>query len=398
MSCVPYESLGIWRLIYGVFFITCGLITTILNVISLAVLCQRAMRSRKSNYFLTSLVVSDVIMGTGMCPFVGIVCLMFPIDYCSIFESMILAGFCLLYGSSVSSLVAIAYDRYLLIDPPTYHSRMTRCKSRIIIAVSWSSPVVTLSFLAISHQTYLFIISFFIVLLTLAMIVCYRLIMKRISKVELHQSIDQRSLRSHNQVSIVENDKDDHNQRTYPRPLVRDAIVENDDDGQHQRTYSQLPVRNAIENPVENDDDDVRNVMRNNDINANDNNNADISTQAQTRQHQRNVNIVKSRKLAHRLFILIAAFCICMLPTFLAIMVSMGWQLYQYGQLSLDFDFFEGDNLSMKHFRIWSEIGGALNSLLNPFIYTFTSAKFKAELRKMFPFLAIRTNNKVAVK
>ena len=274
MSCVPYESLGIWRLIYGVFFITCGLITTILNVISLAVLCQRAMRSRKSNYFLTSLIVSDVIMGTGMCPFVGIVCLMFPIDYCSIFESMILAGFCLLYGSSVSSLVAIAYDRYLLIDPPTYHSRMTRCKSRIIIAVSWSSPVVTLSFLAISHQTYLFIISFFIVLLTLAMIVCYRLIMKRISKVELHQSIDQRSLRSHNQVSIVENDKDDHNQRTYPRPLVRNAIVENGDDGQHQKTYSQLPVRNAIENPVENDDDDVRNVMRNNDINANDNNNA----------------------------------------------------------------------------------------------------------------------------
>ena len=87
-----------------------------------------------------------------------------------------------------------------------------------------------------------------------------------------------------------------------------------------------------------------------------------------------------------------------MLPTFLASMVSIGWQLYQYGQLSLDFDFFEGDNLSMKHFRIWSEIGGALNSLVNPFIYTFTSAKFKAELRKTFSFQAIRTNNKVAIK
>ena len=141
MACVQKESLGVcWRLIYAIFFITWGLIITILNVISLVVLCRRSMRSQKSNHFLTSLVVSDVIMGIGMCPFVAIIFFVSAVsiaDHCIVFESMIFGGYCLLYGSSLSSLLAITYDRYLLIHPSTYQTRMTRLKARIIVVLGW---------------------------------------------------------------------------------------------------------------------------------------------------------------------------------------------------------------------------------------------------------------------
>ena len=326
MTCSLIERLGFsWRLVYGIFFITCGLSVTILNVISLVILCRHSMRSQKSNYFLTSLVVSDVIMGVGMCPLLGISCLLSPVDYCIILKVLIM-GFCLLYGSSVSSLAAIAYDRYLLIDPPTYHSRMTRRKTRTIIAVCWGIPLMVLWFVVVNRQTYLLICSGFVVLVTVVMVVCYRLIIKRISRqVELSDSLDQ---------------------------------------------------------PRTNNQENVENTGNNN-----------ISALA---KHKRRVKIVKNRKLAHRLFILIAVFCGCMLPTFIGAVDAVVRQLCLFGQLPPDFDFFERDSRFIKHFRIWSEIGGALNSFANPLIYTFTYPKFKAELRKIFPWFA-RKNNKVGV-
>ena len=326
---------------------TCGLIVTILNVISLAVLCRRSMRSQKSNYFLTSLVVSDVIMGVGMCPLLGISCLLSPADYCLILTVLIM-GFCLLYGSSVSSLAAIAYDRYLLIDPPTYHSRMTRRKTRIILALSWVVPVLVLSFLAINHQTYLFIMTTFVVIVSTVMVVCYRMIIKRISRqVELNDSLDQP--RTNNQEIVENNDK------------------------------TRIPRRQNITN------------NNTNAISHTDNDN--ISALA---KHKRRVKIVKNRKLAHRLFILIVVFCGCMLPTFIGAVDAVVRQLCLFGKLPPDFDFFERDSIFIKHFRIWSEIGGALNSFANPLIYTFTYPKFKAELRKIFPWFA-RKNNKIGV-
>ena len=248
MTCSLIERLGFsWRLVYGIFFITCGLSVTILNVISLVILCRRSMRSQKSNYFLTSLVVSDVIMGVRMCLFVTLACLIYPTDYCNIREIMIM-GFCLLYGSSVSSLAAIAYDRYLLIDPPTYHSRMTRRKTR---TVCWGIPLMVLWFVVVNRQTYLVICSGFVVLVTVVMVVCYRLIIKRISKqVELSDSLDQ------------------------------------------SRTNNQENVENTGNN--------------------------NISALA---KHKRRVKIVKNRKLAHRLFILIAVFCVCFQPLLVQLML-----------------------------------------------------------------------------
>ena len=101
------------------------------------------------------------------------------------------------------------------------------------------------------------------------MVVCYRLIIKRISRqVELNDSLDQ------------------------------------------PRTNSQENVENG---------DKLRNSRRQNTTNNNTNaishtDNNNISALA---KHKRRVKIVKNRKLAHRLFILIVVFCGCMLPTFL---------------------------------------------------------------------------------
>ena len=86
-----------------------------------------------------------------------------------------------------------------------------------------------------------------------------------------------------------------------------------------------------------------------------------------------------------------------MLPTFIGLVASVVQQLYLSGQLSSDYDIFKRDSILKKHFRICSVIGGALNSFVNPLIYTFTYPKFKAELRKIFPWFA-RTNNKIGIE
>ena len=98
-------------------------------------------------------------MGVGMCPFVAIIFLLFPTDYGTVLESTVIGGYCLLYGGSLSSLVAITYDRYLLIHPPTYHSRMTRRKARIIIALGWGIPLTIPWFVLLNRETYLLICS-----------------------------------------------------------------------------------------------------------------------------------------------------------------------------------------------------------------------------------------------
>ena len=182
------------------------------------------------------------------------------------------------------------------------------------------------------------------------MAVCYRLIIKRISRqVELNDSLDQP--RTNNQENVENGDRE-------TRISSRQNIT-NDN-------------KNAISRTEKNN----------------------ISALA---KHKRRVKIVKNRKLAHRLFILIAVFCICMLPTFLGGIAGVGLQLYQNGYLPSGYDILKRDSLFMNHLRMWTAIGGALNSVINPFIYIFTYSKFKAELRKMFPWFA-RMNNKIGVK
>ena len=171
-----------------------------------------------------------------------------------------------------------------------------------------------------------------------------------------------------------------------------------------KRVSRQFELSDSYKPRINNQDnvengDKPRNLRRQNATNDNTNaiSHTDNNNISYLAKHKRRVKIVKNRKLAHRLFILIVVFCGCMLPTFLVGVVTVALQISKYCHLPWEFKFFERDSLYIKHFRIWSAIGGTLNSFANPFIYTFTYPKFKAELRKMFPLFA-KTNNKVGIE
>ena len=300
MACKSNEKLGVWRLIYGVFFITCGLIITILNVTTLVVLCRRIMRSFKSYHFLTSLALSDLIMGVLLCPFLAGSCFVSPLVYCMVIKIMSMV-FYLVIGSSVSSLAGIAYDRYLLIDPPTYHDQMTRGKVRLILAMSWGVPLLVLLVKVIDYQIYLLVYSIHAALVTIFTVICYRLIIKRI------------------------------------------AVL------------------------------------------------------AKARQ-QRTLQIAKNKKLAHRLFILIVVFGVCMFPIFLGILAVVVSFVARENNLSGTY--LDPHSLFLMHFHMLAAGGSVMNSLFNPLVYVFTYPRFKAELRKMLrrlPLIARNGTNRVGV-
>ena len=87
--------------------------------------------------------------------------------------------------------------------------------------------------------------------------------------------------------------------------------------------------------------DKLRNSRRQNATNNNTNaiSHTDNDNISALPKHKRRVKIVKNRKLDHRLFILIVVFCGCMLPTFLASVVTVALQISQIGLLPWKFTF-----------------------------------------------------------
>ena len=302
-----------WRSFYAIYLVACAVITTILNGTSLAILCKRSMRSHESNNFVTSLAVSDTIVGLVLCPLIAMSCLTKNEEYyCT---QLTISGvlFCIIVGSSASSLAAIAYDRYLIVSPNDYHSKMTLNKSRLILFLCWCVPLAMIILNVFKRQLYIFAAAAHALLLLIVIAVSYRLIVKRISC----------------------------------------------------------------------------QVTESNNINRN-NNNTHINDSESNLPHlsnsQRNLRIARNKKISHRLLILIAAYCICLLPGAFSSIIGISLGIAEKGTINSLGATTQFSNRSM-HLRMIGATGGVLNSVFNPIIYVFTYPKFKAEIKKIFPWL-----------
>ena len=85
-------------------------------------------------------------------------------------------------GSSTVILAAIAYDRYLMTRPAVYDTIMTTCRVKLILLVVWGAPLLSTSFLFINVQVFAFLITVFGVAVATVIVLCYRLIIKRINR------------------------------------------------------------------------------------------------------------------------------------------------------------------------------------------------------------------------
>ena len=123
------------RYIYAALFATCAIVTLSGNLISILVFCKQTMRSN-SNRFLTSLAVSDLLVG-GICVHLclhHIITEMFANPNTGKREYIAMS---ICANSSMLTLACIAYDRYCKLFPESYDLRISDLKTKWMIALSW---------------------------------------------------------------------------------------------------------------------------------------------------------------------------------------------------------------------------------------------------------------------
>ena len=144
--------------IYGVLFIIGSVFTIIANTMVLVILWMPKNRSR-SNKILTSLAVSDLLVGLVVFPINSYQVLAqggltnCPVDYTRIYFAVFLEG------SSVLTLAVVSLDRYLLMTK--YHKYQTRLVKRLTVALilaAWIIPAIAPAFRFAGRVTYLVLI------------------------------------------------------------------------------------------------------------------------------------------------------------------------------------------------------------------------------------------------
>lgn len=151
---VSFAVVEEFRYFYIVLFLTCSIVIIILNVTSLIILFKPSMRSNKSNHFVMSLAISDLLVGTLACPFMAISFIVSEYGDCDLIRINMIILY-LMSESSLSSLAAIAYDRFLMTNPTNYHNRMTSRVVKIILTVLWSVPPIKLCIVLLNDQVFI---------------------------------------------------------------------------------------------------------------------------------------------------------------------------------------------------------------------------------------------------
>ena len=172
------------RYVFGSSFILCALLAAIGNTISLVILNKPSMRT-KSNRFLTSLAVSDNLVGFLLCPLTSATLLegrfltRCDLESAKVFISVMLCG------TSASTVALVAYDRYVLLSSlQNYPVKMSDRKVRVLILLSWLVPVVLQAFYVVHGLLYLLSISVLTVGPFVIISISYRLMMKKIRQKE----------------------------------------------------------------------------------------------------------------------------------------------------------------------------------------------------------------------
>ena len=130
--------------IYSLFFIVGGVIAIIANASVLRILWFREYRNSRSNRILTSLAISDFLVGLVVFPLTSFQILNHAslnncdIDFTRSYFSL------LLQGSSCLSLAVISYDRYILMTKiQIYHRRYVKRTIIVLVFLAWFIPAVT---------------------------------------------------------------------------------------------------------------------------------------------------------------------------------------------------------------------------------------------------------------
>ncbi|XP_066926963.1 adenosine receptor A2b-like [Clytia hemisphaerica] len=184
-----------------------GIIATLGNTFSLMVLWQPSQRS-KSNKILTSLVISDCLVGLLSNP-MAIVMMWTGLEITpSICRLNTIALFFVVWFSSTSgfTILFITYDRYTNITKPfKYHDIITNLKINLILVTIWIGNSVTALLIAFNKRFSLYFLNIGFVIASAILIVGYYQIWKAVKQRQTNilsrSRNDQEHLRTHIRLS-----------------------------------------------------------------------------------------------------------------------------------------------------------------------------------------------------
>ena len=151
------------RYVVAVLLITCGVLAVLGNVISLVILNKPTMRT-KHNRILSSLAVSDTLVGCCLCPLISAQLLSITVHRNCIVELVKnMFGPCMV-GTSALNIGLLAYDRYVKITSlKNYSLKMTNRKLFLLILAVWIVPAVMFLTIFIDRLFYMLALSVLII-------------------------------------------------------------------------------------------------------------------------------------------------------------------------------------------------------------------------------------------
>ena len=214
--------------IYGVLFIIGSVFTVIANTMVLVILWMPRNRSR-SNKILTSLAVSDLLVGLVVFPINAYQVMApggltdCPVDYTRVYFAVFLEG------SSVLTLAVVSFDRYLLMTK--YNKYQTRVVKRLtvaLIAAAWLIPAAAPALRWVGRVPYLVFIFVIFFAPLFILIACYFLIARALHTQELllikrHKEsfvVDSQELETMKDHSDVTKPKDDYVTKSRDQPTT----------------------------------------------------------------------------------------------------------------------------------------------------------------------------------
>ncbi|XP_066913248.1 histamine H2 receptor-like [Clytia hemisphaerica] len=186
MTCeLPFKDLvPAAKLIASVIYILSAIVASVGNTISLVILFQRSQRSSKSNKILTSLAISDCLVGFVCFPLAALILNLKDLRCTPIFLAYVFASIWLT-GCSTCSVSFISYDRYIALTKyARYDEILTDCKIYSVVSLYGVLMLAFSSFCLAEPLVYYFGSPLIIIGSVITLCTCYYFVWKAFQQSE----------------------------------------------------------------------------------------------------------------------------------------------------------------------------------------------------------------------
>ena len=176
------------RYILGIAFIFCSFFATIGSIISLIILQKPSMRCKKSNKILSSLSISDTLVGLLLCLVFVFQLLSDELQKSCLLENIknILAPW--MIGTSSLNIGLISYDRYVMLSSlQNYDVKMHKRKLYLLIIATWLTPILFFMTMFINWLLFVAALALFTIIPLAIIMVAYCMVIKFVKKNSFNQ-------------------------------------------------------------------------------------------------------------------------------------------------------------------------------------------------------------------